>query len=351
LNEDKRGNKRSENPKRIEMSERFTTQIVEKGLKGTQLMPHEIVAAITNKPGFMISKGEEAVLDAQWKDLWKGVVDQIKENSKAEGNLEFNPAHMVPMCDVSGSMNGIPMDVAIALSIGLSEITHDAFKHMILTFSSTPKWHRLNPNDTIVQKVLSLQQADWGMSTNFEAAYDLVLEVVEKEKLKREEMPSLIVFSDMQFDEAAGGGKDMSTMHDVIKQKVTRVAQVLGWEDTDPSPMVYWNLRTTGGHPVDKDTEGAVMLAGFSPSLLKLVMYGEALSDTTVEEVQEDGTVVTKKVRVTPEEILRKMLDDKLYDPVREVLTASQEGKLRNYEFASTHSEEKLIEDEGFSIV
>merc|ERR1712157_286694 len=99
----------------------------------------------------------------------------------------------------------------------------------------------------------------------------------------------------------------------------------------DPTPIIYWNLRNTGGHPVEKDTEGAVLLSGFSPSMLKLVMNGEALEDKEVEVVESDGTIRTEKVRVTPSEVLRKTLNDSLYDPVREILLASNEGVLENY--------------------
>jgi uncharacterized protein with von Willebrand factor type A (vWA) domain len=42
----------------------------------------------------------------------------------AEDGLEFDPTRMVPLSDVSGSMSGVPMQLAIALGIGLSEITH-----------------------------------------------------------------------------------------------------------------------------------------------------------------------------------------------------------------------------------
>ena len=121
-------------------------------------------------------------------------------------------------------------------------------------------------------------------------------------------------------------------MHNVIRDKEKNLASRLDWDVSEPTSMIYWNLRYTEGHPADKDTEGAVMLAGFSPALLKLVMYGEALRETEVEVVQEDGSVKTQKIRVTPEEILRKMLDDKRYDPVREILLDSAEKMLLEYE-------------------
>ena len=343
LNETKDGEQRSKDPKRLRMTEMFIDQLVNKGLKGSQLMPHEIVRKILSSS--KISRSEELVLDAQWKDLWKNVVAEVKAKAEAEG-LDFDPTRMVPLSDVSGSMSGVPMEVSIALGIGISEITHEAFQNMVMTFESVPKWHRLVPTDSIVKKVRSLARAPWGGSTNFVGAYELILKVCMDNKLSREDMPSIIVFSDMQFNEAAGVGgyswsyvpsygkdeaKKMQGVLDEIKARVAAVATSLGWSDTEPTPIVFWNLRNTGGHPVNKSSEGAVLLSGFSPSLLKLVMNGEALREEEIEVVQSDGTVKTEKIRVTPEQVLRKMLDDDLYDPVRAILAASNEGALLEY--------------------
>jgi hypothetical protein len=96
-------------------------------------------------------------------------------------------------------------------------------------------------------------------------------------------------------------------------------------------PILFWNLRNTGGHPVNKAMEGTMLLSGFSTSLLKMFMNGEALREEEVEIVQSDGTSNTEKIRITPEQVLRNMLNDSLYDPVRKVLSASTEGTLLEY--------------------
>jgi Domain of unknown function (DUF2828) len=331
INEDKAGKTRSDDPKRIRMAERFIEHAVNNGLNGKQLMPHEIVTKILSST---ISKVEEIVLQSQWESLWKDVVAQIGAKS-TENGIAFNPTRMLPLCDVSGSMSGEPMNVAIALSIGISEITHPAFRNMVVTFESNPRFHLLNETDTIVQKVRSLAKAPWGGSTNFAKAYDLLLGVARSHRLNKCDLPSLIVFSDMQFDQATS---EPETVYQSIRNKTASLAEDLQWEDIEPSPIVFWNLRNTGGRPVDKGTEGAVLLSGFSPSLLKLVMDGEALKDQEIEVVDLDGNVTTTKVRVTPEEILRKMLDDNLYDPVRVILAKSGEGKLCTYAYECSGS-------------
>lgn len=146
---DKSGKERSDDLKRLMLAKRFTHQVVEKGFKGGQLMPHEIVKKILDSP--CISHLEEQVFDAQWKDLWHNVVEQSADKAETDG-LESNATRMIPLCDVSGSMHGRPMHVAIAMSIGISEITNDAFRGMILTFETIPQWHRLNATDSIVKK-------------------------------------------------------------------------------------------------------------------------------------------------------------------------------------------------------
>ena len=65
-------------------------------------------------------------------------------------------------------------------------------------------------------------------------------------------------------------------------------------------------------------------------------MNGEALEDNEVEVVEADGTVRKEKIRVTPSEVLRKTLNDSLYDPVREILATSTEGVLKDYNVLDT---------------
>ena len=202
---------------------------------------------------------------------------------------------------------------------------------MVLTFESNPQWHKLNSGDSIVKKAQSLESAPWEGSTNFEGACDQIMKVCVDHKLAKEVVPSLIVFSDMQFDETnecnnygRGRQDDLVTMHDIIRSKFAATASTLGWGDADPTPIVYWNLRDTGGHPVEKDTEGAVLLSGFSPSMLKLVMNGEATKDEEVEVVEADGTIRKEQIRVTPSEVLRNVLNDLFYDPVREIAASNE---------------------------
>jgi hypothetical protein len=56
------------------------------------------------------------------------------------------------------------------------------------------------------------------------------------------------------------------------------------------------------------------------------LLDGESLG---TEEVTPDGTIINKGI--TPEETLRKALDDENYDSIRSILSASNEGLLSKY--------------------
>lgn len=88
----------------------------------------------------------------------------------------------------------------------MSELNHPAFRDRVLTFESNPSWVNLTGSNTIVAKVNVCQRAPWGGSTNVEAAFKRILDVVIEHKLPASEVPDLILFSDMQFDEATGTG-------------------------------------------------------------------------------------------------------------------------------------------------
>jgi hypothetical protein len=85
-------------------------------------------------------------------------------------------------------------------------------------------------------------------------------------------------------------------------------------------------------------------------------MNGEALQKEEIEVVQSDGTVTTtEKIQVSPEQVLRKMLDDDLYAPVRAILAASNEGALVEYSSLEKELADTTIanndKDEEFMIV
>lgn len=215
-----------------------------------------------------------------------------------------------------------------------------------MTFSADPTWVVFKDGTSLTEKTKVTAHAPWGMNTNFGKAMRLILKAAVAAKLKPDEIPDLIVFSDMQFDSARSGSGNWETRYEqlVLEYKEAGLkACGLPWS---PPHIIFWNLRgNTGGYPAQSDTEGVTMLSGFSPSLLKLLLAGETeleAKEVITEIMNEDGDVVVvkEKVKKTPYDTLRLALDDDEYAKVREVLGKSIEGLLSDYEFEPVRAED-----------
>jgi len=315
-----------------------------------------------NDYGGEISTTEKDIFSCQWNDIRKSVVDAMQniqpgkesqvEEDKTGDKQVIDLGKMVSLVDVSGSMSGTPMEVAIALGLLVSEISSPAYAHRCLTFSSEPTWVELSEDMSLDEKVKKMQSAPWGMNTNFELAMEKILEVATTAKLNPEDIPNLIVFSDMQFDQARGYNSRTSpweTHHErIVRRFKEEGIKVCGHEWPAPH-MIYWNLRgNTTGFPAQADTPGVTMLSGFSPALMKLLLSGESLEDDEeMVEIGEDGQEV-KKLKNDPYTTVRKALDSEDYDKVREILNTSEENILGRYHWTTSdetkdvdHADEK----------
>ncbi len=100
-----------------------------------------------------------------------------------------------------------------------------------------------------------------------------ILKVVKDNKLPVEEVPNLIIFSDMQFDEAVAAGGNTKTQLEHIKQYFYDAGMEIHGAPYPPPGIVFWNLRgDITGYPAKADEENVQLLSGFSNSLLKHVL-------------------------------------------------------------------------------
>ena len=264
-----------------------------KKLSGKQLMPHEITNIYYK--GKNITSTESELLQKQW--------DSLKLTVLTKGRKA------IPLSDVSSSMDGIPMEVSIALGILLSEVTHEAFRDRVITFHESPSWVDLSKCNSLSEKVNTLKNASWGGSTNIEKVFDMILDIAIKNKLSSEDIPDLVIFSDMQFNIAIGSRDGNTNTHlNIVKNKFKKAGLVC-------PRIVFWNLRAATGFPATQDAENVMMLSGFSPSLLKFILEDELVNEPT------------------PLETYLAVINDKQYDPIRVILNNSNEGLLSNYKF------------------
>lgn len=228
-------------------------------IKAKQNYPHELVNTVF--------KGSyDETIEQQW----------LKMCEQFKGNANLNDA--IVLSDVSGSMmldnNGLPLQVSIALGIMIAECTSEPYNGLIITFSEMPQFHRMS-GTTLEEKVKDLQGMNFGMNTDIEKVFNLILERATEKNLPADEMPSrLIILSDMQFDTASGcDGKDLNTTFDNIDHKY----KVAGYKRPQ---IIFWNLRAdnTGDVPVRKTEQGVALISGFSPELLMSFLSSDEMT-------------------------------------------------------------------------
>ena len=165
---------------------------------------------------------------------------------------------------VSGSMEGTPMEVSVALGIYLSERNVGPFKDGFITFSANPKLQILN--GTLSQRVSQLARSQWDMNTNLESVFKLILSTAKKHGLSNRDLPkNIIILSDMQFDRCVYGSSKSAM--DMIRSMYSSAGY------TVPN-VIFWNLRTSTGVPVKSTESGVALVSGFSPSIMKTLLGG-----------------------------------------------------------------------------
>lgn len=305
---------------RIKARENFIKTIIDNNIKGGALTIENIIKnistlAIDSNDNFL-SQDEwlTKYFIAAWTDLRKSLLERINKNILER---TFNLDNLIPIVDVSGSMIGTPMMVAIGLGILVSEI--GSIKNKIITFSADPQWVELD-NLNIVSKVRKIITSDWGANTNFEKVYRMIIDIIRDKRLKPSDIPNIIVFSDMQFDKAVGSDNLWNTHYEIIVKEFQKVGIEISGQPYDPPMIIFWNLRgDTKGFPVMKNTSNVKMLSGYSPNLLQYVLDGNINANIS-EKVFDEPSLNTLKE--SPYIVMRRILDDDRYSPVREIVSA-----------------------------
>lgn len=181
-------------------------------------------------------------------------------------------ANILPLVDVSGSMTCKAggwqsqstvtcLDVSVSLGLYLADKNKGKFKDTFLTFSTHPELLHLKGN--IIQKISQMHRSSWAMSTNIEAAFELILKTAINGNVPQEEMPTaVLIMSDMQFNQAV-------RRNDTAMQMIERKFRDAGYEVPQ---VVFWNLNAHDNAPVSHDKSGAALISGFSPAILKSVL-------------------------------------------------------------------------------
>lgn len=286
--------------------------------KSATLYPHEVVKKAMN----IIKRvnPEEFSQDEvnRLEGTWKSMVNDARQG----GGL----GRSLAMCDFSGSMSNsrankdLPYWVSLSMGLLISEITKHEFKDTFLTFDSTPKFHIMPKGSSLFEKLSTINSSiSQGLSTDFQAAMDLVLKVLKVARtVPGNEPENLIVLTDMAWDAACGSSDtgaytgnryrhinktaEWQTHVEMIREAFKRAGEDMwgvcnGWK---MPRIVIWNISAgSKDFHATAETEGVVMLSGWSPNMFKIL--------------QKEGVVIK-----TPLDALRLQLDDERYRAVRD---------------------------------
>lgn len=206
-----------------------------------------------------VDKSLFPVIDAQWKALPDFVPEGLE---------------ILPIIDVSGSMKQPVsptstvecLDVAVSLGLYISERNKGIFKDYFMSFSNKPRL--IHTTGTISQRIQQASHDDWGMNTDIEAVFNLILETAIKMDAKQSDIPAMVtIISDMQFDCVSDGRK--STIFEAAKKDFNKHGYEL-------PKIVFWGVNSSKNNtPVTFDKNGTALVSGFSPSIVKSFLSAE----------------------------------------------------------------------------
>lgn len=208
---------------------------------------------------------------------------QITQWNNLPNYLEGTINSMIPVCDVSASMWGLPLQISVALGLYISERNQGAFKDAFITFSGNPQLQYLKGN--INERIRQLEDADWGNNTNLGGVFELILRKAIDTNASQEIMPkTVLIISDMEFDSCA-----KLTNYETIK----RAYKVSGYECPN---IVFWNVNgRTNNVPITTNDKGVALISGASPSIIKSVLSN----------------------RINPLDIMNETLDKERYSVIK----------------------------------
>lgn len=213
-------------------------------------------------------------------------------------NATFNGMAVV---DTSGSMvredAAAPINVAVSLGMYCAEKAQGPFHNKFMTFSSNPTFVEIEGVD-FCDKVSRMLKADWGGSTNIEAAFDLMLNTAIRNRCTQDEIPAnLIVISDMEFDACVtsgprsnnhwgGYGNHLSkTSRETLFESMKRKWAKYGYQ---MPKLTFWNVDARSNNIPMKDDGTVSYVSGMSPVLYEQIMKGLTAYDLMMDKLNSE---------------------------------------------------------------
>lgn len=212
----------------------------------------------------VIRKGDDKAADA----IWKSLPDYT------------NDSNALVVADVSGSMGNIsygggPIDVSTTLALYFAEHNNGPFKDYFVTFSSRPELVKVVGN-TLTQKLHNISTANWAMSTDIEAVFDLILKAAMSAGANAEDIPRVLyIVSDMEFN-SVRGGQDV-TNYERAKDRFEAQGYTL-------PHVVFWNVAARNTNvPTTAAAQNVTLVSGLSQSTFRYVVEGKTPMESMLD--------------------------------------------------------------------
>lgn len=245
------------------------------------LNPVDIANEVFRNYKYTGNETDRAMLQKYWDNL-KDYYNGREENGLA-------------IVDVSGSMEGQPMNAAVSMGAYIAERGHGPFANHFITFSGNPQLVKFEGVD-IVDKFLRAREADWAMNTNIEAVFDMLLRVAKREGTKAEDMPqTLYIFSDMEFDGCIASGKTQRDRYgysarlnrDGIETLLEGIAKDWAAAGYELPRVIFWNLDARSQN-IPALGGRFSYVSGFSMNMVECILSGKDGYDLMLEKLMSE---------------------------------------------------------------
>ena len=245
-------------------------------VNASTLYPYEVVEKVRSHY-YRMTETDRAMLNKYWANL----TDYFN-------GANFNALAMV---DTSGSMMGIPMNVAVSLGLYCAERAGGPFANHYISFSSRPQLIECEGID-FVDKAQRIMRSNLCENTNIEAAFDMLLHTALANNVHQKDMPqNIIVISDMEFDEATGdtmgwyrGARNTSQMNSRNAETLLEgIAKEWNEEGYEMPHLIFWNVNARQANIPMIGNGRISYVSGFSPSIFQTIMTGKTGYDLMME--------------------------------------------------------------------
>ena len=126
-----------------------------------------------------------------------------------------------------------------------------------------------------------MSNADWGYNTNLESVFNLLFDIIQRNNIPAEDIPtSIVIISDMEIDE----GLDQNSYR--METTMERIRNQWAAAGIKMPKLVYWNVMARHNNILDEtDNKDITYVSGFSPVLFEAITAGKSGIDIMLDKL------------------------------------------------------------------